>query len=752
MSPKQIRTDQRSRPLVHFQQQAQVRRRPVTLVWRHPFTGYLFTVPFVGTILLGILWIQHHISSSYFFSGPLLLAVMLVALIWGVGPALFCTLVSTLALSYLYIPAFKSFNVTNWNVLLPIFKNFNVTSSNVLLPVVPFFISGIIIALVTGQRESARRRARIAEQEEQERAAELEATFEAMADGVVVYDDTGHILRSNAAARQLFMLDVKPRSKLPWRREQRPALVMLDEHGQVLSEEQSPLSRILNGEVLTSANAMDVVLRTPDGHDVQLNVTGAPVYKFGGGPMGAICVFRDVTERRQLERRTHDALHALLKMAETLVQAPDDTKSVREHSSTAEETYTSAAVTEVARRLAELTCNVLGCHRVSIITVDPETEALHLVAVVGFSPEQEGQWWAEQQWQGRLSDSPYPELISRLRANEAQVLDMLQPPLHDQPNPYGIRTMLVAPMFVGEQLVGILWLDYGDVAHEFTGDEKALAGAIAKLAALVIERERLLQERAQARANELALREANRRMDEFLGMAGHELRTPLTTIKGNIQLAKRQLKKSVLEDGTYADDLASKLELIQDFLDRAERHVQLQNRLVRDLLDVSRIRADKLELNLEHCDLRAIVRDTVLDQCQLVPTRTIEMLLPPEASVPVMADAERISQVVTNYLTNALKYSAVDRPVEASLEVEGQVARVSVRDEGPGLFPAEQEAIWERFYQVERVKVQSGSSGGLGLGLHICRTIIERHGGQVGIESVPGTGSTFWFTLPLARD
>ena len=311
MSRKEAIPHRGGRPRMLLQQQAQVHKRRVARIsmWRRPFTGYLFSIPFFALISLGILRVQRLFPHFYFFEGPLLLAVMVIALIWGVGPALFSALLSTAALAYFYIPAFQSLNFTTWDDVLPI---------------VPFFFSGVILAVITGQRESARRRAHIAEQEEQERASELEATFEAMTDGVIVYDDTGLILRTNAAARRLFALDTKPKAKfsLRLRREQKPALVILDEQGQILPEEQSPLSRILNGEVLTSSNAMDVILRMQSGDEVQLNVTGAPVYSFGGYPIGAICVFRDVTERRQLERRTHDALNALVEMAKALVQEP----------------------------------------------------------------------------------------------------------------------------------------------------------------------------------------------------------------------------------------------------------------------------------------------------------------------------------------------------------------------------------------------------------------------------------------------
>lgn len=574
------------------------------------------------------------------------------------------------------------------------------------------------------------------------RANQLEATFEAIVDGLLVYDANGHLLQTNAAARELLALDAQPgyTSYSPNKRAFQH--IPRDEHSQPLPEEQWPVSRVLNGEVLKGATSVDLQMRTLDERELRINASGAPIRDSKGSIVGGVIIFRDVTERRRMEQRARDALGALLSMAEILVQVPGVKSSADE--------YTPTTTSNIARQLAELTRSVLGCQRIAISVVDPETEVPHPLAVVGLSPEHQQQWWGDQQQQKEvpLSDSRYPELVDRLRANEVLLIDMMEPQFRDVPNPYNIGVMLIAPMCVGEQLVGTLTLDYGGAAHDYTPGEIALAGAVAKLAGLVIERERLMQERAEARANELALREANRHMDEFLGIVSHELRTPLTAIKGNIQLAQLQLKKVVEKVGTV-EGVTCKLESIRGLLERADRQISTQNRLVGDLLDVSRIQASKLEFRLEPCNLVDIVREAIRDQHQASPMRTISLELDCEEMVPVIADIDRIGQVVTNYLTNALKYSEFDRPVEVILQSDGHVALVLVRDEGPGLSEIEQQHIWERFYRAKGIEVQSGTGIGLGLGLHICKTIIEYHQGQVGVESAPGQGSTFWFTLPV---
>lgn len=573
-------------------------------------------------------------------------------------------------------------------------------------------------------------------------ASQLEATLEAMTDAVTVYDCDGHIMFASPTAQEVFLPTIQPDYYSRPVEEHHAQYVLYDEHGQPLLNGQWPTQRILRGEVLKGKNAMEVVIRIPDGHDIQFSVTGSPIRDAQGNITGGVLISRDVTERRHLERRTHEALEGLLSMAESLVQLPEQGDDL----------------SEIGHKLAELTRNVLDCQRVGIQTVETETEILRPLAAVGLSPEQERGWWEEQQSQEKsLRNIPSPELVARLRAGQVFVLDMTQPPFRDLPNPYQVTVILVAPMRIQGRLVGILTLDYNGKEHIYTPGERALASAVAKLSGLVIEQQRLLQERAEAQGRELALREANNRMEEFLGIASHELRTPLTTIKANIQLTQRRLNLALRQSEAVPEDILEKMQAAQDMLARAERQVGVLNRLVGDLIDISRIQTGKLQLHLRQkpCDLIEIVRDAVNEQRKATPARTISLDMPTDREVSVIVDPDRIAQVITNYMSNALKYSAADKPVAVRLVVEQkgkkQVALVSVRDEGPGLSEYGKQHIWERFYQEEGVKVLSGSSVGLGLGLHISRTLIERHGGRVGVESTPGKGSTFWFLLPLAE-
>jgi signal transduction histidine kinase len=264
------------------------------------------------------------------------------------------------------------------------------------------------------------------------------------------------------------------------------------------------------------------------------------------------------------------------------------------------------------------------------------------------------------------------------------------------------------------------------------------------------ERNQLARDREEARASELTLRETKTQMDTFLSIASHELRTPLTSLKLGLQMSLLQLHKLASGRNGSAAPGEAGLQVAAEQLNRTAHQIERIEVLVNDLVDVSRIQADKLELRLEEVDVLAVVHEAVEAQREAAPERSISLQRPAGLlQVPVYADAVRIEQVVTNFLTNALKYSPADRPVEVGVEVDPEQARIWVRDYGPGLPEPEQEYIWERFHRARGVEVQSGSGVGLGLGLYISRMIVEHHRGQVGVQSTAGQGATFWFALPL---
>jgi signal transduction histidine kinase len=272
------------------------------------------------------------------------------------------------------------------------------------------------------------------------------------------------------------------------------------------------------------------------------------------------------------------------------------------------------------------------------------------------------------------------------------------------------------------------------------------------------ERNQLEREREAARAGELALREVNRHMDQFLATASHDLRTPITGIVMGVEVARRRVQRlapavplpSPPSEGGQPADQRDTLRAALGALELAGEAAQRLSRLIVRLFDVAQARTGILDLKPAAGDLAALVRAEVEAQRALAPERTIRLGLAPDAAVPVVADGDRIGQVVANYLTNALKYAPADRPVEVSLAVQAGQARVAVRDEGPGLPAEEQARVWEPFHRAPNVTAQSNWGGSLGLGLYICKQVVVRHGGEVGVESVVGQGSTFWFTLPLA--
>ncbi|HEX6800562.1 MAG TPA: ATP-binding protein [Ktedonobacterales bacterium] len=597
-----------------------------------------------------------------------------------------------------------------------------------------------VLSRVAARLEIARLR-----REAEARARELETAVEAVADAVFIYDRAGTIAHMNSAARTLFGLDALPGYAEGTPRQRTALIAARDEQGHPLPAEQSGLYRLLRGEALTGANAMDMRLRLPDGRELEVNIAGAPLRDETGDVIGAIAISRDVTERKRLERRTREALDALLRLAAAIVSVPGENSAGPE----AAEPGSAPQAGELLNRLAALCSQVLDSERVAIIAVKPGSDFLRPVVITGSSRDQERLFRASFD-DLSLAACFGPEIVSRLRAGESVLIDVSSLRADDPTHILSRRHFLMAPMLSAGELIGYLGVNFGDEAHRYTPQNRALALAVAQLVGMVMERERLAHEREEALASERAAEEANRRMNDFLGIASHELRTPLTSVTANVQMAERALRP--LAEATRGEsraDVDATLRHTHEMLERAKRQVVRLDRLVGDLLDASRIQANKLELRWEICDLRAVVREAVETQRAAWPGRSISLTMPRDANSVVRADADRIGQVVTNYLTNALKYSARDRPVAVCLRRHRGGVQVEVHDEGPGLSAEQQRHLFERFARAPGIEQISGSGVGLGLGLYICKTIVERHGGRLGVKSAPGEGSTFWFTLPL---
>ncbi|GCF08742.1 PAS domain-containing sensor histidine kinase [Dictyobacter arantiisoli] len=249
-----------------------------------------------------------------------------------------------------------------------------------------------------------------------------------------------------------------------------------------------------------------------------------------------------------------------------------------------------------------------------------------------------------------------------------------------------------------------------------------------------------------------AQKELERQKELFMSIIGHELRTPLTAINGSMQLAQRRLQRFFLgKIGNLDPDVELMLNKLGKLLDQSLRQTRVQNRLINDLLDISRLAIDKLELALQPINLITIVRETVEDLRYTEGNHQIDLKLPIQTDIPVKADSDRIGQVIANYITNALKYSSPFEPVTVEVTYGEKLVRVWVHDQGPGLSEEDQKHIWERYYRTSANKNQQAGGVNLGLGLHICQILIQRHGGEVGVISKEGVGSSFWFSLPILK-
>lgn len=590
----------------------------------------------------------------------------------------------------------------------------------------------------------------VAQQAEQEASAlnaMLQTIFHNVIDGVIIYDPNGRVLNINKSACVLLEVGAEE----DWLGN--PFADLFHDYQtyqtdgdrmQFIPTEHLPILRMQRGEPVPKTHVTDLLVRFPSGRERYFDLTSTPLYDHQGRPTALVTIFRDVTARHERERRIRKAFHTLSHVMEAMISLP-----LHADPHTTEEGFVAASLPVIGQHLCEMIRQFLDCAMVSMVSVEGPEAPMYLVGISGFSQHNLAHL-QQDLTHSTLSDYFEEATIAQLQANQVVLRNLVAQPFVRR-STYGMHNFLLAPMLLGGRLIGTFGIDQPG-EQKYSQEDIALVKALAKLTALVLEQVRLLHGWTQAHANELALQETNRRFDAFLSLASHELRTPLAGIRGCIQLVLRRLEKLARQEQMASPLTEEMMQRLRHPLEEAITRATAQDRMISDLLDASRIQADKLEIIRRPANLIEIIQHSLQDIQYFAPERVITLHAPVEEWIPVLADMDRIGQVVSNYLSNAVKYSAADQPVELWLTKEGEAVRVAVKDHGPGLTPEEQQVMWERFHRVKGIEVQYGTGASLGLGLYLCRTIIERHGGQVGVESTKGQGSTFWFTLPLTPE
>ncbi|MDA8245041.1 MAG: HAMP domain-containing sensor histidine kinase [Elusimicrobia bacterium] len=295
-----------------------------------------------------------------------------------------------------------------------------------------------------------------------------------------------------------------------------------------------------------------------------------------------------------------------------------------------------------------------------------------------------------------------------------------------------IHSLMIVPISLHDRIIGVMRV--GSRRKDFfTPDQLEFLSIIADELAIIIEMF-TLYENLSKKAQELA--QLNKIKDEFLSTVSHELKTPLTTIKGFV---------SVILSG----EVGPLNEQQHNFLTVTDQSVNRLTHLISNLLDLSRLNG-KVEMEFQKVDLAELVRSSVSAMLLKAREGRIDISNAVSRALPhVQADTRWITQVIDNLLINAIKYAGQGAKVRVTGTDKGEAVVICVEDDGPGIPAEEQKMVFDKFY---RGKTSANQVPGTGLGLAISKSVVEKHGGKIWVESKPGKGCRFCFALPAAKD
>jgi PAS domain S-box-containing protein len=556
--------------------------------------------------------------------------------------------------------------------------------------------------------------AAVAERQHLEEArAQLAAIVESSDDAIISGTVAGIIVSWNRGAERIYGYTAEEVLGRPM------AILVPPEHPDDLP---ALLRRLMRGERI---EPYETVGRRKDGEEIQLLLTISPLRDATGSVVGASVVARDITARKRaeevVERQRRDTIFL--------------DRATRLFNSTLQ-------LDEVLQRVVQMATEVLG-ESCTINLLEAEKEHLTPVATYHADPQaRQARLQIQRDDPIRIGDPASVVGLAAVTGFPYLVKDARRDARVKYAERLHIASLIAVPLIAKTKIVGVLATSLTTPSRQFTEADLRLATALADRAALAIENSRLYeQERVLRQTLEglnRQIQEANQRKTEFVTLVSHELRTPLASIVGYTELLLGE------EGGLLSTRQREWLSIIGHNADRLET-------LTNDLLDTARIEMGQIELKHTPLDLIPLIQDVARALRPQIARKGQWLTLELAAALPaVVGDADRIRQILTNLLSNALKYTPTGGRITVAAREDAGCVRVAVQDTGIGLTPSEQARLFTPFFRAQHDTAQR--VGGTGLGLAITRTLVELHGGAITVTSLPGQGSTFSFTLPTPQE
>jgi PAS domain S-box-containing protein len=523
----------------------------------------------------------------------------------------------------------------------------------------------------------------------------LAAIVEGSEDAIVSKDLNGIITSWNPSAQRMYGYAAEEIVGKPFS--------VLVPPGQ--ADEVAEMARLLREGIPT--DHFESVRRRKDCKPIDVSVSYSPIRADDGHLTGSAVIARDVSARKREDINTR----FLAEASAVLAALTDEASTLQKVATTAVPHFADWCAVDMANEDASV-------RRVAVAHVDPQK--------VRLAHEIHRRWPPDPNSTGgvhHILRSGQPELAPDITD------EMLEAGIKDKEllgilRELGLRSYIGVPLTIRGKILGVITFVTAESGRRYDTNDLAAAEELAHRAAVTLQNAHLYE----------AVVEADRRKDEFLATLAHELRNPLAPIRNTLYLLKTL--------GPSGANLDQGIEMM-------ERQIHHLIRLVDDLLDVSRVMRGKFELRPADVNLATVARDACESAKPLFDSRSVSFAISlPDQPVWVRADAVRMGQVFSNLLTNAAKYTEPGGSVACAIETAGDQTIVRVRDNGVGIAPEMLAKIFDLFVQADTSTAKA--HGGLGIGLTLVRSLVERHGGAVVAKSAGlGKGSEFVISLPL---